>query len=69
MGSEIDSLKNKLYSQQERHGEDSHNLMARINEITNKALSDSEGYHERVKEFINKISKLESEINDKQNQG
>jgi hypothetical protein len=31
LGSEIDTLKNKLYSQQERHGEENHNLMARIN--------------------------------------
>jgi len=41
--------------------------MARINEITNKSLSESEGYHTRVKEFRSKIGKLEAEINDKQN--
>lgn len=41
--------------------------MARINELINKSLRDSESYHERVKEFRTKIAKLESENNDKQN--
>lgn len=36
MGSEIDTLKNKLYSQQEKHAADSHGLMARINELADK---------------------------------
>lgn len=31
LGSEIDSLKNKLYSQQEKNAEDSHAQLARIN--------------------------------------
>jgi hypothetical protein len=41
--------------------------MGRIKEVTDRTLSESEGYHKRVKEFKNKICKLESEINDKQN--
>lgn len=49
LGSEIDSLKNKLYTQQEKNAEDSHNLMARINDLCDKSLRESEGYHERAK--------------------
>jgi hypothetical protein len=57
-----------MFAEQTKHGEESHYLMGRINEIANKALSESEGYHARVKEFKEKIGKLESEINDKQSQ-
>lgn len=67
LGSEIDSLKNKLYSQQEKNAADSHALMARINDLCDKSLRESEGYHQRAKEFMRKISALEEEVNEKQN--
>ena len=57
MGSEIDTLKNKLYSQQEKHGSDSHGLMTRINELCDKLNRDADGYHQRAKDFQSKISK------------
>ena len=41
--------------------------MARINDLCDKSYRDSEGYHARVREFQQKISGLEAEINDKQN--
>jgi predicted nucleic acid-binding Zn-ribbon protein len=68
LGSEIDTLKNKLHSQQAKHAEETHGLMARANDLANKAFNDSEGYHARVHEFRGKISKLEANINDKQSQ-
>lgn len=58
LGSEIESLKNQKYAQSEKYAEESHNQMARVNELIEKSLRDSESYHERVKEFKNKISKL-----------
>ena len=67
MGSEIDTLKNKLYSQQEKNSADSHGLMSRINDLCDKLNRDADGYHSRAKDFQNKISKLENEVNDKQN--
>lgn len=66
MGSEIDTLKNKLYSQQEKHAADAHSLMARINELTDRLNRDAEGYHSRAKDFQHKLGKLENEVNDKQ---
>ena len=60
MGSEIDTLKNKLYSQQEKHAADAHALMARINDLTDRLNRDSEGYHSRAKDFQSKLSKLEN---------
>lgn len=41
--------------------------MARINELSDRALRESEGYHNRAKEFRSKIGNLEAEVNDKQN--
>lgn len=67
LGSEIETLKNKLYTQSEKNASDSHALMARINDLCDKSLRESEAYHTRAKEFKRKISSLESEVNDKQN--
>ena len=66
MGSEIDTLKNKLYAQQEKHAADSHALMSRINDLTDRLNRDAEGYHSRAKDFQQKMSRLENEVNDKQ---
>jgi len=57
---EIDSLKNQKYAQAEKFNQESHEQIARINELINKSLRDSESYHERILSFKNKISKLES---------
>jgi hypothetical protein len=56
-----------MNSQHQKNVEENRTLIGRIKELTDKALTDSEGYHKRVKEFKSKISKLESEIGDKQN--
>lgn len=66
MGSEIDTLKNKLYSQQEKHTGDAHALMARINDLTDRLNRDAEGYHGRAKDYQSKLSRMENEVNDKQ---
>ena len=60
-------MKNKLYTEKEKHDQYAKDLNARINDLADKSLRDSDSYHERAKEFRSKISSLEAEINDRQN--
>lgn len=41
--------------------------MTRINSLCDQLNRESEAYHARAKDFGNKISKLQAEIDDKQN--
>jgi chromosome segregation ATPase len=66
LGAEIDTLKNKLQTQQEINTSESHSQMSRINELTEKLQRDAENYHNRAKDFRNKIARLEADLDDKQ---
>ena len=58
--SEIDSLKNKMYAQQQKASEENHAHISRINALCDQLHRESEGYHARAKDFANKIRGLES---------
>ena len=59
-------LKSKLISQQDKHSEDKHGQLSKINSLEERILRESESYHDRVRQFTNKIEELQADVRKKE---